>query len=195
MKKVLIVLVLCGLTTGCGITDRFNEACTGVADNLCQAFFGLESDLESDVLRNKQRIQDAEYRILRLEQDFLNLRFFAEEIEQELSEAIQQGFQDLEQELRAELQLLEADLVLVASDLAGLELGKQVVDFIDPCGDMPGQFDEILLQTADGSLVAYFKDSGSREFLTLLAPGSYRTTDKQKCDFDVLADGSYYEAN
>lgn len=65
-----------------------------------------------------------------------------------------------------------------------------IVDIADPCGDKPGHFDEVLLVTESEGVIAYFKENGSREFLTVLTPGNYRTTDKQKCNFTVHSDNS-----
>jgi prefoldin subunit 5 len=68
-------------------------------------------------------------------------------------------------------------------DVAQLENNENIVQFIDPCLDGPG-FDEVLLKTSSGKLVAYF-ETGSKRFLSLLTPGSYRTTDQQGCNFTV----------
>lgn len=61
------------------------------------------------------------------------------------------------------------------------------VETIDPCGDGPG-FDEVILRTSDGQLIAYFEDGGKR-FLTELVPGRYLTTDRQRCAFEVTEEG------
>jgi hypothetical protein len=71
-----------------------------------------------------------------------------------------------------------------------LNLGDPVVQYLDCGGDGTG-FDEIVLRTKSGKLVAYFKENGSREFLTLLTPGSYQTTDGSNCPFTVTADGKF----
>jgi hypothetical protein len=63
-----------------------------------------------------------------------------------------------------------------------------VMAVYDPCGDSPG-FDEILLKLADGTVLAYF-ESGSNRFLTVLRPGTYRTTDGSNCTFTLLNDGT-----
>lgn len=70
---------------------------------------------------------------------------------------------------------------------AGTSSPYAITSIIDPCGDMPGQFDEILIRLADNSLIAYFEDGG-RRFLSLLPPGNYVTTDRQACRFTVNPD-------
>jgi len=59
-----------------------------------------------------------------------------------------------------------------------------IVEFIDPCGDNPGHFDEVVLKLSTGELLAYF-ESGSHRFLSLIRNGNYRTTDVQNCAFSV----------
>lgn len=61
-----------------------------------------------------------------------------------------------------------------------------VTEMIDPCGDQTA-YDEILLRLANDQLVAHFS-SGSLEFLTVLPPGNYVTTDGTHCVFTVEAD-------
>jgi hypothetical protein len=70
----------------------------------------------------------------------------------------------------------------------GLNGSSSVLSIIDPCGDDPSEFDEVLLLTEHG-YIAYFEDKGKR-FLSLLAPGSYRTTDRQACEFSIDASGN-----
>lgn len=64
---------------------------------------------------------------------------------------------------------------------------QEVISFIDPCGDKLNSYDEVIIETFDGSLIAYFEDGGKR-FLTLLSPGDYITTDEQKCKFTITED-------
>lgn len=63
----------------------------------------------------------------------------------------------------------------------------QGVELIDPCGDNPGEFDEVIIRLPDRTLIAYFLD-GEHEFLSVLGPGSYMTTDAQACRFEVDAE-------
>lgn len=66
-----------------------------------------------------------------------------------------------------------------------------VVEVINPCGSSGG-FDEVLLQLADGSFLAYFAGSGG--FLTVLNCGqSYVTTDAEACNFTITPECEYEE--
>lgn len=69
----------------------------------------------------------------------------------------------------------------------GIDGNDAVVEIIDPCGDNPGKFDEVLLRLPSGELLAYFED-GDKRFLSLIGAGNYRTTDKQACNFSVDSD-------
>lgn len=62
-----------------------------------------------------------------------------------------------------------------------------VVEILDPCGDQSG-FDEVLLRTASGKWIAHFSGHGDN-FLTILTPGTYRTTDSTRCEFTLNAGG------
>jgi len=64
-----------------------------------------------------------------------------------------------------------------------------VTEILDPCGDAPGQFDEVLLRLANGQVIAHFA-SGNLQFLAVLSPGSYVTTDSQACHFTLNSDGT-----
>lgn len=168
MNKILTITIIALFTAGCGITDRFNEACSGDLDNLCQAFFGVEEDREPTDYET-----DLYYQISILEQELNNLQSSTENNAKEI-------------------ELLELEIQNLEADLAEVQTSLRVTDIIDPCGDFSGKFDEVLLQLSNGAFVAYFKESGSREFLTVLTDGNYQTTDAQKCNFSIVS-GNYLE--
>lgn len=70
----------------------------------------------------------------------------------------------------------------------GVDGKDAVIEVIDPCGDDPNNEDEVILRLSSGDLLAYFKDGGNKEFLAILEPGDYVTTDKQQCRFRVTED-------
>lgn len=65
----------------------------------------------------------------------------------------------------------------------GLDGADSIIEVIDPCGDGPG-VDEVILRLNDGRLLAWYQGKG----LSVLDPGSYVTTDEQKCRFLVGED-------
>lgn len=58
-----------------------------------------------------------------------------------------------------------------------------VVGLVDPCGPQAA-WDEVLLRLGNGQLMAHYS-SGNREFLTIVGPGNYTTTDSTRCAFTV----------
>lgn len=68
----------------------------------------------------------------------------------------------------------------------------QIEKIVAPCDDDPDHLDEVLLLFANGDVLAYFEQGGKR-FLTKLGPGRYRTTDKQKCLFEISEEGQISE--
>lgn len=59
-----------------------------------------------------------------------------------------------------------------------------VTEMYDPCGDQSG-FDEVLLHLANGQWVAHYAGGGNLQFLTVLTPGNYVTTDPTPCHFTI----------
>lgn len=58
-----------------------------------------------------------------------------------------------------------------------------VTEVIDPCGSQ-GTYDEVLLRMSNGKLLAHYA-SGAAQYLTLIGPGSYITTDNTSCFFSI----------
>jgi hypothetical protein len=74
----------------------------------------------------------------------------------------------------------------------GADGTSPVIEVIDPCGPSDNGFDEVILRvdTLQGELLVAYFESGNARHLAVITPGSYRTTDKQKCKFQVEDDGS-----
>lgn len=165
MRFLMLTLLL---TSGCAMQQDLAKSCHG--NTICTTFFGrpVEERLEDHdaaIDRNSASIAD-----LYAQVEYLKLRLNA------LSERLDvQG---------VNLEYIQADMANTASDLQELQNQDSVVEMIDPCGDVNGEFDELLLRTRSGALVAYF-ESGSRRFLSSLQPGSYATTDNTGCSFSV----------
>jgi hypothetical protein len=107
----------------------------------------------------------------------------------ELEDMVFQGhtaFETAIKDIRLEILELETQTANLLLQLSALE-GKTITEIIDPCGNSAG-FDEVLLKTGDGKVLAYF-ESGSNRFLGLLSAGNYRTTDGTKCNFAVSSSG------
>jgi hypothetical protein len=63
---------------------------------------------------------------------------------------------------------------------------------INPCGDAPGIYDEVILKLPDGTLLASFSDnaSGLNTRLSALVPGTFITSDGSTCIFTVHSNGT-----
>lgn len=61
-----------------------------------------------------------------------------------------------------------------------------VVSLVDPCGPQ-GSYDEVLMRLGNGQLMAHYAN-GSQQFLTIVGPGSYVTTDGTSCFFTIASD-------
>lgn len=87
-----------------------------------------------------------------------------------------------------QIDMLQSDINVAQSQIASLATQESIVELIDPCGDNPGQYDEVLIRTSSNKLIAFFEQGGQR-FLSVLEAGSYRTTDTQQCLFNVDSNG------
>jgi hypothetical protein len=63
-----------------------------------------------------------------------------------------------------------------------------ITGLLDPCGRQ-GVFDEVLLVLEGGQVLAHYSQ-GNKQFLTVLLPGSYITTDGTNCLFTLNADST-----
>lgn len=158
------------LMAGCGLSQRVSERCGGSFKGLCQLFFGYDKDLVEDVEANEETIE-ALHNLLNIARQQIMI----------LQDEVDANADDIDS--------AEANIHQMEARLAEIESNMLVTELIDPCGDHPNHFDEILIRLSDGSLVAYFDAGGPREFLTVLTPGSYRTTDRQQCRFSVNSQG------
>lgn len=61
-----------------------------------------------------------------------------------------------------------------------------VTSLYDPCGHQ-SSYDEVLLRLANGQLLAHYA-SGALQYLTIVGPGNYVTTDGTHCYFTVDSD-------
>jgi hypothetical protein len=87
----------------------------------------------------------------------------------------------------ARIEALESETDSLLASIVVLQ-GNSISKIIDPCGDSSG-FDEVLLKTGSGDLIAYF-EVGNKRYLSVLGTGSYRTTDGSNCNFEVTTGGA-----
>lgn len=163
MKKLLLALVF--VLSGCGMVEDLSTSCGSDIEVICKGLFG----------ENTRDIEELDDRVTIIEEKLEQLDSLIQvlELNQDLNET--------------EITQLQAQADALQIDVTELESQDSVVEYIDPCGDNPGKYDEIILKTSSGRLIAYFEDGGKR-FLSELTPGNYQTTDHQKCNFTVDSD-------
>lgn len=68
------------------------------------------------------------------------------------------------------------------------------VQILNPCGDAPNIIDEVLLRLSDGSVLASVSDkaNGNNTRLSLIGPGTYKTTDGSECVFTLTPEGTIH---
>lgn len=202
--SLLSLFLLC--LSGCG---AMQSTCNGDLKHPCQALFGFESE------RNDQqddKLKDIANRVARIEQDNANNINLINNLSlsitgvnanlaalsmtiTSLSDQESDDVDYLESLIAAQLSLinsLSSNISTLQDNvndnnalLVELQTDESIDEFVDPCGDSPG-FDEVLVRTRTGKLIAFF-ESGSQRFLSVLTPGSYVTTDASSCHFVVSA--------
>jgi hypothetical protein len=72
------------------------------------------------------------------------------------------------------------------------------ISLLNPCGDAPGIYDEVLVRAQDGTIVASFSDNanGKNTRFSVLTAGTYQTTDGDNCVFSINSLGNItYESH
>jgi hypothetical protein len=207
--SVLVILVAAYLATACGIPKQMSKDCGGDLEMGCKTLFG---DSSADDEREANQSQS----ILALQNQMASLKANIETTLTYSSSSyasmlnIRQAISILESEnagqdaeilalqvqvaaLASSLEAAQTDIYLLQSQYANLATAETIMGYLDCGGDGPG-FDEVVLRTSSGKLIAYFKDNGSREFLTVLTPGNYQTTDESRCNFSVSNTGTFCDS-
>lgn len=139
--------------------------------------------------KNKDKIRKLFLKIKKLKRKVANIKRNVRRIQQRISyyRTVLRGLYRRVDALEND-DNLDALQQLIADNQARisvLENAQDIVEIIDPCGDKPGHFDEVVLKLENGTFLAYF-ESGSKRFLTILRNGYFRTTDVQRCSFRIL---------
>jgi hypothetical protein len=179
MKFLLAILTLS--LVGCGISNDVANNCGGELKPLCHAIFGPgDKELTG-------RVEDIEERELEVQTQLDSILSSINALEIALSqlEIDVNASEDALTVITNQITILEDDATQLQVELVEIQGETRVTELLDPCGDHPNNFDEVLLRTSNGDLVAYF-EVGSKRFLSVLSRGqSYATTDQQACNFSV----------
>lgn len=201
MKLVLTLAILSLILGGCGYQRTLRTHCHIGDTQTCDNLFGVNQE-ERDAQQDKE-IESLQTMINELIKDvrvveqqaaqtnsMINmLNLLAQQQGADIA-SINQMLSDMHQDLATledKIAYEQTRINGLAIDVANLGAQDAVIESVYPCGDAPNKFDEALLRTRSGKLIAYFESSGNR-FLTELTQGTYRTTDYAPyCNFTVNA--------
>ena len=215
-KNVLMSVIVIGLAVllnqACGVIESVNKNCTGSdLEAGCNSVFGSQArdqeeeakKAEADRKRRDALAVSQQGELTAHQAQLLAQQLQINELTARLAALNSQVARNIasiinlsstvaasgaEQDaLNAQVDSLQSETNLLQTQVAMLLLQDSIVSMIDPCGNGPA-YDEVLLRTKSGQTIAYFQ-SGSNEFLTVLEPGTYRTTDTQQCNFTMSATG------
>lgn len=198
MKQFAIVSLLSILFMGCGFQQAFRNHCH-LEGQTCDTLFGVDQE-EIDEKQNAE-ITSLTTMLNELVKDvrslegqaetqlnLLNMLVVLAQQQDANTTMINQMRVEIDQDLvniQNSISYEQARINGLAVDVANLNAQDAVVETVYPCGDSPSKFDEGFLRMKSGKLIAYFENGGNR-MLTVLGPGSYRTTDYAPyCYFDV----------
>ena len=95
-----------------------------------------------------------------------------------------------------QLDLSDANLQtsVICNGAAGVDAQAspfQIQSIVNPCGDNPNLYDEVFMRLNNGMLIASFSDNanGANTRFSILAPGTYVTTDGDNCQFTIDSQG------
>ena len=203
--KQEIILVLMFLLTGCGVVTAPQYMCTGGdLKPICQAMFGYGADNEArddaqDKLINQLDEKMIEYMTMQetllatVNANVAALSMAITSLDAEehddiaALELLIANQLALISSLNTNLGAMQSSLNSQAIAIAELQTHESITEFIDPCGNGTG-YDEVVLRSSSGKLVAFF-ESGPKRFLSILEAGSYVTTDSSACSFTVTSEG------
>jgi cell division protein FtsB len=105
--------------------------------------------------------------------------------------SLESRIEDLENDIGTPVTGLQSLVVQNNIQITQLINNHNITKIVDPCGDGPG-FDEVLLKTSSGKVLASFSQSSSAlsTRFSVLPPGTYTTTDGTSCTFTVSSTGS-----
>ena len=219
MKKFIALLALSSSLTACGIADQIASDCGGHFKQLCQAIFG-ETPAQVDELQDEvhlikeqiaaleaqniilvEQILDAVNNISLLEAQSAALSALISSLQAQdgalqsqidALEAQHSGLTTIINNTTVNLSSLESSVAQNVTQIAVLNGFTHVTEIVDPCGDHPTKFDEVLLRiyrpaSNSYAILASFSDnaSGLNTRFSIVPTGSFQTTDGTNCAFQV----------
>jgi peptidoglycan hydrolase CwlO-like protein len=94
--------------------------------------------------------------------------------------------------LQSSLSSAQTTINNLSSQIITLQNNVNITQVVDPCGDTPNKYDEVIFKMSNGTYVASFSDNanGLNTRFSVLPVGNYQTTDGTNCRFSVNANGT-----
>lgn len=206
LYKLLTVCLVMTSLVGCGVAEDLSKKCPGNdVEMLCNTLFGSRNNeqdkeinsLEIELKDLKNKVNNNITLLNLLNTQFITVNESIESLKLTLMvlennnntqqmqiDMLQDRLDNLEHTADVQettMVNLQQDVTNSVIRIAELEGYHNITRIVDPCGAASG-FNEVLLETSQGEVLAYF-ESGSRRFLTKLLPGNYVTTDGTNCHF------------
>lgn len=207
MMGLIYLMTTLLLLTSCGEVKDLGQAVIDLPSTVAKDFLRLDKDDDVKDYNQDKTLEELESRVTALETaNELNNKLVNINSNQIITNVEQISvIEGILNDLQTQINAIEGDLLALDASQsaqiasittqltnidASIDLLEQasqsaIKELIDPCGDKPGHFDEILIVLNSGELIAYF-EQGNKRFLTVLSDGNYQTTDAQKCNFSVL---------
>lgn len=207
---MLLIFTFLFNMTGCGYVTAMRNACH-IDKQTCDNLFGPNNWEMADRLQMAdRRLEASEHQNALLQTELTSLKSMVELLISEsadytkslssLTNLLLQLQNDssasaiMLTDLRAEIQQVaenvdrqQAIINDMVGDITELQSQDTILEYILPCDERLGIYDEAIMRTKSGKLIAYFENGGDR-FLTILTAGAYRTSDtKPQCQFTVDA--------
>jgi septal ring factor EnvC (AmiA/AmiB activator) len=184
LNKFLFMAVTVALLSGCGVAQQQAQFCGGDFEQACTTIFGFPEDKSADEDQDKA-IDALEQQVNNLNST-ININIMQINSLYSAISVLQSTNNNQDTQISAlstVLNNLQTTVNVHTTQIAALQTRESIVDFLDCGGDQSG-FDEIVMRTSSGRMIAYFEQNGNR-FLTILVPGNYRTTDQSSCPFTI----------
>jgi septal ring factor EnvC (AmiA/AmiB activator) len=172
MKKLTLLGIIL-LLISCGKNDKKQLDQLG---KLGESIGQTPKNVVNELLGTNKEIRESEKRSKEYTDKRIN----------ELQDSLNALYDQVDQ-VDTDQDVLSQTIALNQSRLASLEDNHNIAEIVDPCGDNPNEFDEVLLKTDKGEFLAYFEQA-SKRYLTKLPSGNYMTTDNQACKFNLNCD-------
>lgn len=194
--RTIILLLSLTILAACGKKDLLPFS---IAKSIGAEETGDIKKLKKDVDNIQERLEKIESDLAQMEQNIVNQgaenSANLEALKSELELAISEGDQDAADNLAAAVQTLENQITASQNTmqaqynslvvrLVELESEERMTEIVDPCPSISATFREVIIRTSSGKVFGYF-ENGNKRFLSVLSPGTYRTTDSRGCIFTI----------